>query len=360
MKDIYLIMPGDVSKQLENMVEAVVENMDIKIIRDSNNLPDLTYKKIVFAVELNQAGYNIGLIEILSKLYEKGQDALLGSTAVVLIHSPNDLYTKSMAQNIIFLANKMGCAFPGHPVVEAIDDLTNFKTWQKKLDKEFEEICFEVCKRLRKNLLADRPKFLKKPKILALHASSFSDSNTLMLWNMVKKHIEGCIIKEQHVENGTITDCLGCSYKTCKHYSKRKSCFYGGAIIKEILPAIEEANVVVWICPNYNDAISAKLMAVINRMTVLYRRTKFYDKTMFGVIVSGNSGCDSVAKQLIGALNINKSFRLPPYFSISAIANDPGEIMEVKDIEIKAKNFAQNIMTELKAGRENLKHRDKN
>jgi hypothetical protein len=64
-------------------------------------------------------------------------------------------------------------------------------------------------------------------------------------------------------------------------------------------------------------------MAVINRMTALYKRVKFGDKTLFSVVVSGNSGSDCVAKQLIGALNINKGFRLPPYFALTATANDP-------------------------------------
>lgn len=77
-------------------------------------------------------------------------------------------------------------------------------------------------------------------------------------------------------------------------------------MVKEILTAIEEADCIIWLCPNYNDAISAKLMAVINRITVLYKRVKFGEKTLFSVVVSGNSGSDCVAKQLIGALNINK------------------------------------------------------
>ncbi|WDC84159.1 NAD(P)H-dependent oxidoreductase [Caloramator sp. mosi_1] len=105
------------------------------------------------------------------------------------------------------------------------------------------------------------------------------------------------------------------------------------------LPAIEEADAVVFICPNYNDAVSANLSAVINRITALYRRNPFYDKMLFSVIVSGNSGGDSVAKQLIGALNINKGFILPPYFAIMEIANDMGEIKKLKESKIKHRNL---------------------
>ena len=123
--------------------------------------------------------------------------------------------------------------------------------------------------------------------------------------------------------------------------------FLWGVVVKEIFPAMERADAIIWICPNYNDAVSANLMAVINRMTALYRKISFYQKVFFAVIVSGNSGNDSVARQLIGALNINKGFRLPAYFSIMAIANDPGDINTVPRIQEKAKSFAQNMIREL-------------
>lgn len=349
MNKIYLIMPGRISDKLSKMVETATEGLDTYIIRDSSSIPDLRNKKIIFVIQLDSLGYNIPLFEILSKLWKRGDDALSGSSAAILINSPNELYTKSISHDIIFKANLMGCRFPGHPLVEVIEDFKNLRTWRKQLDLSLDEISIELCKKLRKNFIGDSLKTIKNPRILALHASAHKTSNTLMLWNMIKRHLKDCELEEYHVENGTIIDCKGCSYTTCMHYSKKQSCFYGGVITKEVLPAIERADSVIWICPNYNDAVSAKLMAVINRMTVLYIRTKFYNKTLFGVIVSGNSGSDSVAKQLIGALNINKSFRLPPYFSIMAIANDPREIIKIDNIEQKAKGFAENIMKEIKA-----------
>lgn len=349
MKEIYLIIPGEISDYLKRMVEAATGDIKTIIVKDSKNIPNLQNKKIIFAIELNKAGYNIPLMEIMTKLRERGLDSLKGAQGVVIIYSQSEFYTKSTAHNIIFLANQLGCRFPGHPIVEATNTFENFRTWQKKLNIPLEEIGIELCKKLRKNFIKDDPKQITNPKILVLHASSYKSSNTLMLWKMIRSHLKNCDIEVLHVDNGTIVDCKGCSYTTCKHYSKRNSCFYGGAIVKEILPAIERADAVIWVCPNYNDAISAKIAAVINRMTVLYRRTKFYNKTMFGIIVSGNSGSDSVAKQLIGALNINKSFRLPPHFAIMAIANDPRAIMNVEEIEEKARKFAENILKEIKA-----------
>jgi len=348
MKDLYLIMPGEISDYLRRMVETATKDLSIHLIKDSNNIPNLQNKKILFAINLDYTGYNMPLMEVMTKLRKRGLDSLKGSQGVIIIYSPSELYTKSTAQNIIFLANQMGCRFPGNPVVEAISTLENYKTWQKKLNIPLQEIGIELCRKLRRNFLEENPKRIHNPKILVLHASSYTTSNTLMLWEMIERHLHDCEVKVLHVENGTIVDCKGCSYTTCLHYSKKNSCFYGGAIVKEILPSIERADAIVWVCPNYNNAISAKITAIINRMTVLYRRTKFYEKTIFGVIVSGSSGSDSVAKQLIGALNINKSFRLPPNFAIMAIASDPGSIMEVEGIEEKAKKFAENILQEIK------------
>ncbi len=87
------------------------------------------------------------------------------------------------------------------------------------------------------------------------------------------------------------------------------------------------------------------MLAVINRLTVLYRQISFHEKACYAVIVSGNSGSDSVAKQLIGALNINKGFQLPPYFSIMATANDPLKVLEIEGIEKKSLSMAKRINT---------------
>ncbi|MFZ5966982.1 MAG: flavodoxin family protein [Bacillota bacterium] len=350
MNKLYVIKPGEISGQLEGMIGRAVGNTETVMIEDPLSIPDVKNKKLLFAVALNGAGYNIPLFQMLSKLQERGVDALQGSQGAILIHSPNEFYTKSMAQNIIFLANQLGCRFPGHPVIEATGNLENFGTWQKQLSLSRQEICGELSEKLGRNFVKDHPVKIEKPKILALHASSRKTSNTLALWQMIAKHLDGYgVLEEFHVANGTIVDCKGCSYTTCLHFGKKNECFYGGTIVQELLPAIEKADAIAWICPNYNDAISAQLMAVINRMTVLYRKIRLYDKSIFAVIVSGNSGSDSVAKQLIGGLTINKGFRLPPYFAITATANDPGTIIEVPGIERKAKNFAEHMMREIMA-----------
>lgn len=343
MNDIYVLLPKLISKELNMMLEAALDNKGAVFINEYNENIDFKNKKIIIALEIDKAGYCLPIADTISKIYNKSSDAFKGSKAALLVHSSSELYTKSCASNLIFLLNQAGCSFMGHPVVEATSTLSNFLTWQKTLNMSLMDICLKMCNNLGKRLLEDNIKHKECPKILVLHSSSHATSNTLTLWKMVKENLRGYDIKELHVENGTIQDCKGCSFKTCIHYSKQSSCFYGGFVVEEIFPAIESCDAIVWICPNYNDSISANLMAVINRITALYRKICFYDKSIFSVIVSGNSGSDSVAKQLIDALNINKGFRLPSNFCIMETANDPGSITKVKNIEEKAKKFAEII-----------------
>lgn len=347
MNELYVIVPEEPSSILSNMIDAAIEGENHIIIKD-NNLPNLKHKRIIFAIELNEAGFCINLSSILTELNNRGEDTLEGAIAGVLIHSPNDLYTKTVAQNTILHLNSLGCRFPGRPLVEATGSLRNFLTLQKVIKKPLEDVAIEASKRLANKIRTDSPKLIKNPNILVLHSSNRKTSNSIMLWDMVHKHLSNFNIREIHIENGTVRDCKGCPYTTCKHYGEQTSCFYGGIMVEEVYPAVLDADAVIWICPNYNDAISANLTAVINRLTALFRKTKFYDKSLFGIIVSGNSGSDTIAKQLISALNINKTFRLPPKFSIMATANDKDAIFDVNNIEKKAEEFAENLKNEIK------------
>lgn len=348
MKPIYVIIPKDASEALVKMAATAIPLEGSIIINEVDETIDLKNKKIVFVVEINEAGYSLTMATLFSNLYKRGRNMLEGSEGIILIHSCTELYTKSAASNIIFLANNQGCRFIGHPLIEATSNYNNFSTWQKTLNLPLEEICLEQCRKLGERFIEDKISEKKNPNILVLHASSRKTSNTLLLWNLIKNNMVDCTINELHVENGIIKDCIGCSFKTCMHYSNQSSCFYGGIMVEEIYPAIEKADAIIWICPNYNDALAANLTAVINRLTALYRKTPFYNKSLFGIVVSGNSGSDSVAKQLLDALNINKGFRLPPYFSMLATANDPRSVLQVPNIEVIAKNFADNILREIK------------
>ncbi|WMM25930.1 NAD(P)H-dependent oxidoreductase [Tissierella sp. MB52-C2] len=344
MKEIVAIVPENPSPLLSKMMFSVLGNRDFTTVNSPNEVENLQNKRILFVLELNEIGTSNVLNNIFSKLYKMGKDSLVGSEGAVLIHSHYTMFTKTMAQSIIFLANNLGCSFIGRPLVEATGNLENFIAMEKVYNMPLEDICLYQCKELGKRFFSNKFNFIdKNEKLLVLHSSNRQISNTLTLWDMVKKNLNGIEINEINVGNGNVLDCKGCPYKTCKHLGNQSRCFYGGIVIEEIYPAILETDSILFICPNYNDMITANLVATINRLTALYRQTKFYDKSIFSIIVSGYSGGDAISKQLISSLNMNKTFRLPPYFSLMAVANDKGAIKDVPNIEALAKSFAEKI-----------------
>lgn len=334
---------------LKKMIASFADEFDTVYYIDSlcENI-NLSHKKLLFALELGEHSFDLDMLALLSSVNMSNSSLLSDSTAAILVHSNSQLYTKRCAQGLVFTLNLLGCNFIGHSVVECTENFINFNTWKKVFSElSMEEICYNQCKKLSKRLLEYEHVKISNPKITVMYSSTHKFSNTLDYWYMVKENLDNCKINEIHIENGIIRDCKGCSYKLCVHYGKQNSCFYGGFMVENVLPAIEKADSVVWLCPNFNDALSANLTATINRLTVLYNKMNFYNKSMFGIVVSGNSGSDSVGKQLIGALNINKGFRLPPRAMLYETANDPKSIYSVKSIQEKAKSFAENMINNI-------------
>ncbi|NMB08238.1 MAG: NAD(P)H-dependent oxidoreductase [Tissierellia bacterium] len=344
MIEYCLILPEKPSPFLNKMIDNTLEGIPYIIVEPHGELPDLRNKRIIFAIELPITGESSNLNNIFQKLFLRGNDALYGSSAIVLIHSNYQLFTKTAAQSIIFKANLLGCRFVGRPMVEATGNLDNLIPLKKVYNMDLEEICLYQCRELGERFVNDKVSYIKNPKLLALHSSNRATSNTLTLWDMVKSNLD-MEIQEINIGNGNIVDCKGCPYKTCKYFGSEMKCFYGGIVVEEVYPAILESDILVFICPNYNDMLGANIVALINRLTALYRKTKFFNKSIFSIIVSGHSGGDALAKQLISSLNINKTFRLPPYFSLMATANDKGAILNIPNIEKEAKDFAIKITT---------------
>lgn len=339
------------SLQLTRMIKAAIGNYDVLIIKNSSSVYDLQNKKILFCLELNELGFDLEMLSFISFVSDLKKNMFNGSTGAVIIHSRTELYTKRAAQDMIFICNSLGCSFIGQPLVEAIKGLKNFSTWQKTIHHSLDNICLEMCEKLITRLMQSTSTTFLNSKLTVLFSTPHRTSNTLDLWNMVKKNLIGYEFDEIQIENGRIHDCNGCSFKTCLHYSKQNTCFYGGAIVESVLLSIEKASTIVWLCPNYNDALSANITAMINRLTVLYYKINFNNKNIFSIIVSGNSGSDSIAKQLIGALNINKGFRLPAGAFLLATANDPLSIFKVEGIKTTARCFAQNILKQINSSK---------
>ena len=333
------------SERLDKMLEFSISEYDYHIITKVDDMNDLKSKKILFAIELGNSGINIEHMTMLTKIRLSGSDFMHKAIGGIIISSNNELFSRSVARQTIFYANMAGCMFPGKPLSEATGSLRNFSTQQiiTEGSASLRDILMSDCKNVVDRIMKKKDSNIRNPKILALYSGNYKSSNTYALWNMVKENLQDCQINEIHIENGSVVDCKGCSYKACKHYSKSTNCFYGGIMVEEIYPAIIDCDVLMMLCPNYNDSITANMSAVINRLTALYRKTKFYDKYFYSIIVSGFSGSDIVAQQLISALNINKTFMLPPQFAFMETANNPGDVEKIEGIMEKAKEFAMRI-----------------
>ncbi|QOX63321.1 NAD(P)H-dependent oxidoreductase [Anoxybacterium hadale] len=346
MADITLIRPycseKSKTKRLDAILEYSLQGYTYETITTAEEFRTLKQKKILFAISLGESGINLEYYGILKRIRQE-RNCFEGSVGGIILDGSTELFTKSVGRELAFSANQSGCTFPGKALVEGTGSLRNFNVAARNLELDHLEAYMYSGRELVNKIADFNPPKPDKPNILILHAGNYSRSNTLDLWKLVEHHLKDCSITEVSLKNGAVMDCIGCPYKTCKYFGESGNCIYGGVIVEQVYPAILECDALVMICPNYNDAISANLAAFINRLTALLKMTSFYDKYLFGLIVSGYSGGDIVAQQLISGLNMNKTFILPSRFAMLETANDPGSLLKIEGIEERAAAFARQI-----------------
>ena len=331
--------------RLEDVLRRALAGREVRTIRRAEELDACRGERLLIALALDEAGQNGEAFRTLGRL--RRESALLeGCTAGLVVDGAGELYTKSAAAELALALNQAGCALIGRPLVEGTGSLANFRIQAGNLGCGLSEAYCAAVRELADRLEGEAFPRRARPKLLALHASSHHTSTTLALWGQVRELLaERCDIREIGLRNGAVSDCSGCPYTMCLHFGERGGCFYGGVMQEEVYPAVREADALVMICPNYNDALSANLTAFINRLTALFRQTRFYDKAVFAIVVSGYSGGDTVARQVISALNMNKSFYLPPRFALIETANDPGEALALPGIRGRLEEFSRRILS---------------
>ena len=348
---ITLIYPtpdsGWAGQRLEGVLNRVLAGRAVRAVRTAKKLVSLKGQRLLFALALGEAGTNLEYVRMLAWL-RKEPNLLAGCTAGLIVDGAGELYTKSAAAEAALALNRAGCALVGRPLVEATGSLANFEVQAKNLGTDrmgaYRAAAGELAERVETETLPKR----ERPNVLVLHASSHHTSNTMDLWSRVRERLEGrCDIQEIGLRNGTLSDCSGCPYTMCLHFGEKGGCFYGGVMQNEVYPAVRTADALVLLCPNYNDALPANLTACVNRLTALFRQTRFYDKAVFAIVVSGYSGGDAVARQVIDAMNMNKSFYLPPNFALIETANLPGQALNLPGIQTRLEDFGRNILEAL-------------
>ncbi len=337
------------TKRLSATLEYALSGVEYTQISDLQDFHSLQGKRILFAITQGDSGINLEYFRFLKQM-RLHPDMLENSIGGVIVDGNLELYTKAIGRDLVFTANSCGCLFPGRPFVEGTGSLKNFNIQAKVNHIDNLTAYFQETRRLVQRIVNFQLPQREKPHLLVLHSSRAKISNTYALWERIKEMLGDSItIKEISLRNGTVWDCAGCSYTTCMHFGETGNCFYGGPMVEQVYPALKRCDGLLMLCPNYNDAISANLSAAINRFTALYRKEPFFDKCMFGIVVSGYSGSDLLCGQLISALNMNKSFILPGRFAMLETANDAGTIfLHNEGIEERAAQFAENIRQSLK------------
>ncbi len=332
------------TKRLAAVLRYALDGVSYEAVSRGEDLASYQNRRILFAIDLGASGINLEYYEFLGWL-RTHPEGLKGCVAGILVDGESEYYTKSVASELVFSANLAGCAFVGRPLVEGTRTLDNFTTLAQTMDTDpfgaYLESARQLVERLRQEVFPTR----NKPHILALHASQQKTSNTLALWREAKERLEpACEINEINLRNGEVADCAGCPYTACLHFGERGRCFYGGVMVEQVFPAIKWADALMMISPNYNDALAANHTAFINRLTVLFRQTRFFDKALFSIVVSGYSGSDIVARQLIDALNMNKSFYLPGHFAMMETAHHPGSALQISGIQDRIAEFSGHVI----------------
>ena len=253
----------------------------------------------IFTVSLGPGGMNEEYRRLIAALYTSPQ-LLEGVCGGIVIDGPDELFTKKIGRELLFIANRAGCLFPGKPLVEATGSLRNFNVQARLLQSSPAEAYKTAVEQLVGKAVAltrkPREKF-DKQYLLVLHASSRATSNTLLLWKIVRSHLSRRTeIEEISLRNGELVDCRGCSYETCLHFGEKGDCFYGGLIVDEVYPAVKKCHALLLICPNYNDAVGANMTAFFNRLTALFRTDfkEFASKRVYALVVSGWLFCSLV------------------------------------------------------------------
>lgn len=336
MTNSLTVLRAGTSPRLEQILQSALDGITCNMYWvESEQLPDLRQQRVLFVLAVDEGGISVPICHLLAALRKNGR-CLEGAYVAAIIDGTGELYTKQLGRNLTFAANDAGAWLMGKPLLEATGSLQNLAIRAKRLGVTLDTAYKILARELIQRLLAFAPRRLEQPKLLMLHASNLHTSNTLALGNAVCAQLHPAIsVQTLSVRNGTLHDCKGCSYTVCAHFAEQGSCFYGGAMVDDVYPAILNSDILLVLCPNYNDAIGANLMALINRLTSLTVNNLLEGKLLFGIVASGYSGGDLVAEQLLGALCLNKAFALPPHCCLLETANDPGQAMRQPNIQSK-------------------------
>lgn len=159
------------TKRLEKLLEEIYGLYECTVIRRLEDFHSLEGKRLLFAIPLGISGINLEYFRYL-KYMRLHPDMLKGCVGSILVDGESELYTKSVARELMFTANACGCAFPGRGMVEGTGSLQNFNIQAMQQDLDNMGAYQAAAKRLVAQLMDFTPNPKKETNILVLHASN--------------------------------------------------------------------------------------------------------------------------------------------------------------------------------------------
>lgn len=342
-RELTLVSMGRHTRLGDALEHALNDRPFSTVTLDDLDTATLTNKRLLFALSVDASGVEPDYFRLL-RYCRTHPGALRGSVGAMLVDGEGELYTKDLARTLGFAINMAGCRLPGKALVEATKSLKNFEVLSGLHGVDRFTAYRNATAALVERLLCYKPQGFQRPKLLMLHASNPERSNTLSIGRTIAEQLSDMMdITELMLTRGAIYDCNGCGHTACVHFAEQESCFYGGLLPDSVFPAIADCDALLLLCPNYNDAASAHFAALINRLNALILRGGPMEKDVFAIVVSGYSGGDIVAEQILGGFCLNKGFSLPPRFAMLETANDPGEALSAPGAGARIEAFCGSI-----------------
>lgn len=337
------IQAKNLSPKTEKLLRAHFSDYERMSPRDAL-LSQRPFSRVLLCASLNETGYDRHLLDLLHRA--EGARLFEDTVAGVVVESPGPLYTREAGVQLLYHANRLGARMPGRSLVEATPGLENLVPLSRPLGKSPEDILSAQLKGLHERMGTSRQTSAQR-RLSVWTIGKPDTSATLAVWDMIRPHLNGIEIDLLSFGQENIRDCRGCAYELCKKMGEETRCIYEDYVVKEMYPSIERSDGILILTPNYNDMLPANFVSSINRLTALFRKRKFFDKSLFSLIVTGHSGAELLSRQLIGALHINKTFALPPRFTWEVRAHNRDAVRENRELPQQAEAFAKRIVAYL-------------
>lgn len=338
-----IIYSGNIREHNKKMIETIFHDYTWVSSHAAKEM-NFCNSRVVLVSKINALGIDGDMFSFLEKVLEK--QSFENATVGAFVESDTELHTRDAGVQYLYIANKAGANLPGKALVEAIIGEENFVPLSGPLGLEPTKILDGQLKNLHNRMEAEI-KRAEKPILSVWTIGRPGISATRELWERIEPHLQGIEIDLLSFGDENIRDCRGCAYAICKEKGQQTSCIYEDYVVEKIYPSIEKSDSILLLTPNYNDMMPANFVSAINRLTALFRKRKFYDKKIFAAIVAGHTGQERLSQQIIGALNINKTFYVPKRFSLEVRAHNADAVRENAEIGKKARAFGKHVRSEL-------------